>query len=115
MKRSFPVAAILLAAALAVAGCASPGSQGRDPTWCPIPDSRVGAAPSASPCFALDGSVRRDAATGAPVFLAPRETAAAVAPRFNADGTVARDPGTGAPVAEEKAEGRVVRVLVLVQ
>lgn len=96
MMRSAP---LLLALGALAAGCASPGR----------------GAPCAAECVpAFDGfgAVRRDLATGAPIWIAPAADVAARAPRFLPDGSVARDPDTGAPLYDEARGGVVTRVLV---
>ena len=80
---------------------------------CPYKGLAAHTPDAAAPDFAPDGCVRRDAATGAPVFVAGAAAVAHLPPRFNADGTVARDEATGAPLFEHAEGGRVVRVLVV--
>ncbi len=102
---------VLAVAALAFAGCAVPGTPSAGTSSAarePAPEQ----APV--PLFVADGSVARDPETEAPVYLCRGALAPAGCPRWNADGTVVRDESTGAPVFEERADGRVVRVLLVV-
>lgn len=101
-------AVLFFAAALAtLGGCASPAATG--PGSFDAESNLTGCVP----VFYADGRVARDAATDAPLFVAPAGAASALAPRFNDDGTVCRDAESGAPLHDEVSGGAVIRVLVL--
>lgn len=100
-------AALVLAALPLLAGCSL-----FSPACAPAVAPCEAAASGEVPCFGLDGRLRRDLETDAPVFAARPEALAARAPRFNDDGSVARDPESGAPLYEELRGGLVARVLV---
>ena len=108
MKRP-TVSLCTLALASLISACAAPPAPreefcrvfGEEPVSCGVP------------AFCADGRLRRDVLTEAPLFTACAADVEARAPRFHDDGTVARDLETGAPVYEERLDGAVVRVLVV--
>ena len=113
------LAASALFPLLALAGCAAPARTVAPPAEMPPAETPAAAAAAAEPAacpvpaFRVDGRVRRDLETEAPLFVARSGDIARRAPRFHPDGSVARDPESGAPLYEEVAAGCVVRVLVL--
>jgi hypothetical protein len=111
------LAASALFPLLALAGCAAPACTVAPPAETPAAETPAAAAAEPAVCpvpaFGVDGRVRRDLDTEAPLFVARSGDIALRAPRFRPDGSVARDPESGAPLYEEVAAGCVVRVLVL--